>query len=80
MMGNKDAFSALCCPNYCFTLVLLCNFVEITLRHGCSPVNLLDIFRTLFPKNTSGGLLLVHSNFPLLYPLKTWESQTFSAL
>ena len=34
------------------------NFIEITLRHGCSPVNLLDIFRTPFPKNTSGGLLL----------------------
>ena len=35
------------------------NFIEIALRHGCSPVNLLDIFRTLFPKNISGGLLLV---------------------
>ena len=28
------------------------NFVEITLRHGCSPVNLLHIFITSFPKNT----------------------------
>ena len=28
------------------------NFIEITLRHGCSPVNLLHIFRTSFPKNT----------------------------
>ena len=28
------------------------------LRHGCSPVNLLHIFRTPFPKNTSGGLFL----------------------
>ena len=34
------------------------NFVEITLRHGCSPVNLLHIFRTPFLKNTSGRLLL----------------------
>ena len=34
------------------------NFTEITLRHGCSPVNLLHIFRTPFPKNTSRGLLL----------------------
>ena len=25
---------------------------------GCSPVNLLHIFRIPFPKNTSGGLLL----------------------
>ena len=34
------------------------NFIEITLRHGCSPGNLLHIFRTLFPKNTSQWLLL----------------------
>ena len=34
------------------------NFTEITLRHGCSPVNLLHIFRTSFPRNTSGQLLL----------------------
>ena len=37
---------------------LLCNFIEITLRHWCSPVNLLYILRTPFPKNTSKGLLL----------------------
>ena len=29
------------------TIKLLCNFIEITLQNGCSPVNLLDIFRTL---------------------------------
>ena len=29
------------------------NFIEITRRHGCSPVNLLHIFRTPFPRNTS---------------------------
>ena len=34
------------------------NFIETTLRHGCSPINLLHIFRTPFPKNTSEGLLL----------------------
>ena len=34
------------------------NFIEITLRHGCSPVNLLHFFRTPFPSNTSGQLLL----------------------
>ena len=38
---------------------LLCNFIEITLRQECSPVNLLHIFRTLFYKNISGGLLLL---------------------
>ena len=40
------------------SIKLPCNFFEITLQHGCSPVNLLHIFRTLFPKNTSGGLLI----------------------
>ena len=34
------------------------NFIEITLQHGCSTVTLLHIFRTHFPKNNSGGLLL----------------------
>ena len=53
------------------------NFIEIALRHGCSPVkqligialwhgcspiNLLHIFRTPFPRNTaSGRLLLIYS-------------------
>ena len=31
------------------------NFIEIALRHGCSPVHLLHIFRTPFPKNTSAA-------------------------
>ena len=33
----------------------------ITLQHGCSPANFLHIFRTAFPENTSGGLLLLVS-------------------
>ena len=37
------------------------NFIEISLRHGCFSVNLLDISRT--PRNTSGLLLL---NFTVL--------------
>ena len=37
---------------------LLCNFIEITLRRGCSPVNLLHIFTKPFSSNTSGWLLL----------------------
>ena len=32
------------------------NFIEIAHRHGCSPVNLLHIFRTTFLKNSSGWL------------------------
>ena len=35
------------------------NLIEITLWYGCSPVNLLHIFRTSFPRNTIEGLRLV---------------------
>ena len=41
------------------SIKLLCNFIAFTLRHGCSSLNLLRIFRTPFPKNTSGRLLLI---------------------
>ena len=41
------------------SIKLLWNFIEIVLRHGCSPVKLLHIIRTPFPKNTSGPLLLL---------------------
>ena len=34
------------------------DFIEITLRHGYSPMNLLHTFRTPFTKNTSERLLL----------------------
>ena len=34
------------------------NIIEITLRHGCSPVNLLHIFGTPLLKNTTERLLL----------------------
>ena len=40
------------------SIKLQSNFIEIALRHGCSPVNLPHIFRAPFSKNTSGGLLL----------------------
>ena len=40
---------------------MLCNFIETTLRHGCSAVNLLHIFRTSFHRNTSGWLLQKHN-------------------
>ena len=36
------------------------NFIEIALRHGCSPVNLLHIFRTPFLRNTTGWLFLYY--------------------
>ena len=38
--------------------IFLCVFIEITLPHGCSLVNLLHISRTSFYKNTFGGLFL----------------------
>ena len=41
----------------------------ITLRHGCSPVNLPHIFRTHSPKNTSGRLLLESK---LTYSKPSW--------
>ena len=52
------------------SIKLLCNFIEIELRHGCSPVNLLHIFRTSFPRNTSGWL-------PLTKKVKTTKDITY---
>ena len=42
----------------CRSAISKSNFIEIAFRHGCSPVNLLHIFRTPFLKNISGRLLL----------------------
>ena len=47
------------------SIKLLCNFIEFSLRHTCSPVNLLHCFRTAFYKNTSGGLLQHFRQFEL---------------
>ena len=44
-----------------FSIKFLCNFIKIALWHGCSPVNLLHIFRTPFPRNTFGWLLLFYT-------------------
>ena len=46
--------------------LLQSNLTEITLRHGCSTANLLHIFRTPFPRNTSECLLLVSKVFEAL--------------
>ena len=40
------------------SIKLQSNFIEITIRHGCSPVNLPHLLRTPFPKNSSGWLLV----------------------
>ena len=60
------------------SMKLLCNFVEITLRYGCSPVNLLHIFITPFSKNNSGWLLLYISLCSLLMYIyhSTWRNYT----
>ena len=49
------------------------NFIEITLRHGSYPVNLLHISRAPFPRNTSGWLLL---QFVLHKPIELTATQT----
>ena len=41
------------------SIKLQSNFIEITLRHGWSPPNLLHILRTPFLKNSPGRLLLL---------------------
>ena len=63
------------------SIKLLCNIIEITLRHGCSPLTLLNIFRTPFLKNISGRLLLLFINTELenhlsveRKPLKMYQS------
>ena len=59
--GILKIFSKFTGENPCRSVIsikLLWNFIEITLWHGCSPVNLLHIFRIPFYKNTSRGLLL----------------------
>ena len=55
------------------SIKLQSNVVEITLRHGCSPVNMLRIFRTLFLGTPLGGcfwfLLLLEDLSKTYFPL-----------
>ena len=41
------------------SIKLLRNFIEVQLRHECSPVHLLHIFRTPFPKTPLGDCFCV---------------------
>ena len=52
--GVLKIFSGFTGEHSCWSV--LCNFIETTLRYGSSPVNLLNIFRKPFSKNTSGGI------------------------
>ena len=45
------------------SIKLLWNFIEITRRRGCSPVNLLHFLRIPIPKNTFEGLLPYKTSF-----------------
>ena len=57
-----------------------CNFIEIVLRHGCSPVNLLHIFRTPILKNTSGRLLLKGTSLKFKFTSIYWCAGFFNNL
>ena len=46
------------CWSVVISITLLSSFIEIALRHECSPLISLHIFRTSFPINTSRRLLL----------------------
>ena len=59
--GNLKICSKFTGEHPCQSIIsikLFCNFIEITLRHGRCPVNLLHILRTPFLKNSCGQLLL----------------------
>ena len=60
--GVPKICSQLTGENHCQSVIstkLESNFIEVTLRYECSPVNLLHIFRTPYFKNTFGWLLLL---------------------
>ena len=58
-------------------VALLRNFIEVALRHECSPVNLLHIFRTPFLKNTSEWLLLNVGMLPNKHsPVQNQQKET----
>ena len=65
----RNIFSNFWWPCKSNNFIEICNFIEIVLRHGCSPVNLLSIFRTHCSRNTSGWLLLN------LYHTISWLSE-----
>ena len=69
--GEQPCRSAISIKLLCnFIEIALCNFIEIALRHGCSPVNLLHIFRKTFLKNTSRWLLLYTDRY--IFLLISW--------
>ena len=63
-------------PKCDFNKVAL-HFIEITLRHGYSHVNLLYIFRTPFLKNTSRWLLLTNLQIESVIQMLYYEVSMF---
>ena len=57
----------------CWNAILIKN--KVSLQHACSPVHLMHMFRTAFPKDTSGKLLLDLSN--ISYSLKNLNVKLF---
>ena len=53
--------------------------LKIALRYGCSPVNLLHIFRTPFPRNTSGWLRLTVATLRLSSKILLFSVRRMSA-
>ena len=49
------------------------NLIEIALRHVCFSVNLLDIFRKSFPKNTPEKAPVLRKNLDMI--LKNWREK-----
>ena len=61
------------------SIKLQSNCIEITLWHGCSPVNWLHLFRTPFPRNTSVCLLLRFTE-EILYSILMWQNKETCSL
>ena len=62
------------------SIKLQSNFIEIALRHGSSPVDLLHIFRTIFLKDTSRGLFLIVINIATVAIFQSYHLRNFIQL
>ena len=62
------------------SIKLLWNFIEAARRHRCSPVNMLRIFRTPFPKNTPGRCFWIEATTHFLLHCPLFQSARQSLL
>ena len=67
LQKNTTIFGGVRQEVFLISLKLFCNFIEIALHHGCSPVNLLHIFRTPFPRKPLDGCFSIFSLYENLY-------------